>query len=72
MAWPAVRARLGAEMGLPSGTPVHHWLIPQGGTGQLSVQGVLGMQWGRAVPDVIKNAVSGRIDVVRDFRIELV
>ena len=40
-AWPAVRARF-ADSGLPPGTPVHHWLIPQG-------------TWGKFVPAWIKN-----------------
>jgi hypothetical protein len=56
MAWPAVRARLGAQMGLPSGTPIHHWLIPQGGKGSLTFAGFFGLQWGRFVPNAIKNS----------------
>jgi RHS repeat-associated protein len=54
--WVLVRARIGLEHSLPSGTPVHHWLIPQGGNGALSLRGLVQEQWGRFVPNVIRNA----------------
>jgi RHS repeat-associated protein len=55
--WPSVRAQLGADLDLPAGTPVHHWLIPQGGRegGRLTARGILDLQWGRAFPNAIKN-----------------
>lgn len=55
-AWSAVRNRLGKQLSLPPGTPIHHWLIPQGGTGQLTLRGFFKEQWGRFVPNVIKNS----------------
>jgi hypothetical protein len=54
--WSAVRSRMGLELDLPPGTPVHHWAIPQGGSGELTASGFLENQWGRFVPDSIKNA----------------
>jgi RHS repeat-associated protein len=54
-AWSAMRPNLGAELNLPRGTPIHHWAIPQGGTGRLTAAGFFGEQWGRFVPDVIRN-----------------
>ncbi len=35
--------------------PVHHAVIPQGGKGQLTLRGFFGEQWGRLVPNYIKN-----------------
>ena len=54
--WSAVRARLGAQLNLPKYTQVHHWLIPQGGKGALSLRGFFNEQWGRFVLNVIKNS----------------
>lgn len=55
MEWPAVRARLGQQLQLPKHTQVHHWLIPQGGTGRITLRGILGNQWGRFFPAGVRN-----------------
>jgi RHS repeat-associated protein len=54
--WGAVRARLGLELDLLPRTQVHHWLIPQGGKGALTLEGFANEQWGRFVPEAIRNA----------------
>jgi len=54
--WSKVRPELGLELNLPQGTQVHHWAIPQGGSGKLTLQGFFAEQWGRFVPESIRNA----------------
>lgn len=54
--WSAVRAELGKELSLPPYTEVHHWLVPQGGTGRLTFRGFFENQWGRFVPERVRNS----------------
>jgi len=53
--WRSVRRRMGESGFLGKGQHGHHWAIPRGGSGRLFVRGFLREQWGRYVPNVIKN-----------------
>ena len=53
--WRNVRRRLGRSGFAEKGQHVHHWLIPRGGKGQLTLKGFFQEQWGRFVPDIVKN-----------------
>ena len=53
--WHNVRRRLGREGWALPYQEVHHKYIPRGGKGKLTFKGFFKEQWGRFVPDIIKN-----------------
>lgn len=53
--WKNVRRRLGTSGWALPRQQVHHKYIPRGGEGKLTFKGFFKEQWGRFVPDFIKN-----------------
>jgi RHS repeat-associated protein len=53
--WENVSRRLRREGWAAKNQPIHHRYIPRGGTGKLTLGGFFQEQYGRFIPDIIKN-----------------